>query len=75
MKQFAINRSERGWEMKNQTFILKINDIQNRSWQGQIKWVQGQKKQSFRSALELLQLLHSVVEENDPEIVGKEYGR
>lgn len=51
--------------MKKQTFILEINDNQNQSWQGQIEWVQGQKSQSFRSVIELLNLLDSVINEED----------
>lgn len=51
--------------MKKQTFILEINDNQNQSWQGQIEWVQGQKRQSFRSVIELLNLLDSVINEED----------
>lgn len=49
--------------MKKQTFIIEINDIQNESCQGQIEWVQGQKKQAFRSIMELLRLVDSVVHE------------
>lgn len=49
--------------MKNQTFILKINDTQNQSWQGELEWVQGQKKLVFRSVLELLRMVDSVVSE------------
>ena len=51
--------------MKKQTFILEINDNQNQSWQGQIEWVQGQKRQSFRSVIELLNLMDSVINEED----------
>lgn len=47
--------------MKKQTFILEINDCQNQSWQGRLEWVQEQKKQSFRSVMELLRLIDSVV--------------
>lgn len=46
---------------KKQTFILEVNDTQHQSWQGTVEWVQGQKKQSFRSVMELLRLLDSVV--------------
>ena len=54
--------------MKKHTFILEISDNQNQSWQGQIEWIQGQKKEKFRSVLELLYLLNSVVgEEEMPE--------
>lgn len=48
---------------KKQTFIIEISDIQNESCQGQIEWVQGQKKQAFRSIMELLRLVDSVVHE------------
>lgn len=48
---------------KKQTFIIEINDTQCQSWQGSIEWIQGQKKQSFRSAMELLRLVDSAVGE------------
>lgn len=47
--------------MKKRTFILEVNDNQNQSWQGTVEWVQGQKKEAFRSVMELLRLLDSVV--------------
>lgn len=57
--------------MKKQVFILEISDTRNQSWQGQIEWVQGRRKKSFRSVLELLNLLDSVVKnENRPEFSG-----
>ena len=48
---------------KKQTFIIQISDIQNQSCQGEIEWVQGQKKQAFRSVMELLRLVDSEVHE------------
>ncbi len=48
-----------------QTFILEVNSTQNQSWQGNIEWIQGREKQSFRSVMELLRLIDSVVYEND----------
>lgn len=48
--------------MKKQTFIIEVEDVQNGSWQGSIEWLQGKKKQAFRSLLELLNLLDSAVE-------------
>ena len=44
---------------KKQTFIVEIQDTQHDSWQGSIEWVQGQKKQAFRSTMELLRLIDS----------------
>ena len=50
---------------EKQTFILEVNDTQSHSWQGKIEWVQGRKKQSFRSVMELLRLIDSVVCEDE----------
>ena len=51
--------------MKKNTFIVEVSDTQNQSWQGQIEWVQGKKKESFRSVMELLQLIDSVVYDDE----------
>ena len=60
--QAKLGKSVRGAvQMKKGTFILEINDTQNQSWQGQIEWVQGRKKENFRSLMELLRLIDSVV--------------
>ena len=50
--------------MNRKTFILEMKDTQNKSWQGQLEWVQGREKKEFRSVLELLQLIASVMEED-----------
>ena len=48
----------------HETFIINIRYNQNATWQGDVKWVQGQKSQTFRSALELIHLLDSAVADN-----------
>ena len=53
---------------KKQTFIIEINDTQNGSWQEKIEWVQGKKGQSFRSVMELLRLVDSVVWEGQQDV-------
>lgn len=58
--------------MKKNTFILEINDTQNQSWQGRLEWVQGKKKESFRSVLELLCLLNSVVGAEETPVFTRE---
>ena len=50
---------------KKQTFIVEIQDTQHDSWQGSIEWVKGQKKQAFRSTMELLRLIDSVTRDKD----------
>ena len=51
---------------KRQTFIVEIIDHQKYTWQGQIHWIQGDKKVAFRSVMEMLHLMDSaLIEEND----------
>jgi hypothetical protein len=46
---------------KPASFLIDIVDTQNHTWQGRLYWVQEQKTITFRSALELMQLLSSAV--------------
>ena len=55
---------------KNNTFIVKIMNIQNSTWQGSINWVEGEKTQCFRSALEMIKLIDGALEEAD-DTLGK----
>lgn len=48
--------------MKKQTFVMEIYETQHQSWQGKLRWVQGQEEQCFRSVLELLCLINSVID-------------
>ncbi len=43
------------------TFAIKILFRQNTSWQGSVTWLEGGREQSFRSVLELLLLMDSVL--------------
>ncbi len=45
-----------------QNFVVSITHRQNATWQGSVTWVEENKTQSFRSALELLRLLDSAVD-------------
>ena len=49
-------------EKEQGTFIIKILDKQNSTWQGSVKWVEEQKTQNFRSALELIKMIDGVLE-------------
>ena len=55
---------------KDQTFILKILDRQNSTWQGSILWVEKQNEQYFRSALEMLKLIDEALIQNENETGG-----
>lgn len=43
------------------TFIVKVLQEQNRTWQGSITWAEGEKTEYFRSALEMLSLMDEAV--------------
>lgn len=43
------------------TFMLKVKFRQNSSWQGELVWVGEQKKEYFRSVLELMKLLDNAL--------------
>ena len=43
-------------EDKN-TFIVKINNQQNGTWQGQVIWAEENRNEHFRSLLELIKLM------------------
>lgn len=45
------------------TFVLKIMNRQNSTWQGTVTWVEENKIQNFRSALELLKLIDGALDE------------
>jgi len=39
------------------TFEISVKFLQNSTWQGQIHWIERNRKQNFRSALEMLKLM------------------
>lgn len=45
------------------TFAIRILFRQNASWQGSVKWLEGEQEQSFRSVLELIFLMSSALNE------------
>ncbi|MEE3420887.1 MAG: hypothetical protein VZR02_07275 [Lachnospiraceae bacterium] len=49
---------------KPASFIIDVEDNQNHTWQGKITWVQAGRTVPFRSALELMDLMDSVVQAN-----------
>lgn len=51
-----------GLLMKRNSFLVEIDSCQHESWQGSIRWMEGNKKEYFRSALELIKLMDSTIE-------------
>ncbi|MGI6097001.1 MAG: hypothetical protein ACOYBM_02655 [Dethiobacteria bacterium] len=45
------------------TFMVRILFRQNASWQGELHWLEQDKKCSFRSLLELVTLIQAAVDE------------
>lgn len=45
----------------NQSFVVEIKSHENHTWQGTITWVEAQKKENFRSALEMMRLMDSAI--------------
>jgi len=43
------------------TFAVRVLFRQNASWQGRVTWLEGQREENFRSALELALLLDSAL--------------
>lgn len=43
------------------TFVVKILNTQNATWQGTIDWMDGRRSEAFRSALELIKLIDSAL--------------
>ena len=46
---------------RQETFIVEVTNTENATWQGQIIWANEKRKQYFRSALEMLRLMDSVL--------------
>ncbi|MDD2978642.1 MAG: hypothetical protein PHN80_01585 [Hespellia sp.] len=60
-------------EKRTGTFIVKVLERQNATWQGSVTWVDEHKEQYFRSALELLKMIDGALDK-DQVIEGKEGG-
>ena len=54
----AITLNSRG-EMA--TFLVTIHQRNHATWQGSIRWVEGKTEAYFRSAIELLRIMYSVL--------------
>lgn len=50
-----------------ETFVIKVLNTQNATWQGTVTWTDGKRTESFRSALELIKLIDSALEEDTPQ--------
>ena len=44
-----------------ETFVIKVMNTQNATWQGTVTWTDGKRTEPFRSALELIKLVDSAL--------------
>lgn len=44
-----------------QKFYVEIKSTEHQTWQGSITWLEGNKKEYFRSTMELLKLMQSTI--------------
>ena len=58
---------------KEETFVIRIHDCQNSTWQGSILWAERQERKCFRSTLEMISLIEEAVQ-SDRENIGLEGG-
>lgn len=62
----------RGYDiMGKSTFIVKIDNNQKDTWQGEIIWAEEEKRRRFRSCLEMIKLMHEAWENSDDKQVKK----
>jgi len=47
------------------SFIVRVNSRQNATWQGSISWTERGVTKHFRSALELIKLIDSALDEEE----------
>ncbi len=52
----TMNRAKHSYKEKN-TFIVKLDNRQRDTWQGEIVWADENRSERFRSALELIKLM------------------
>ena len=51
-------------DRKEETFLIRIYDCQNATWQGSILWAERQQKLCFRSTMEMLSLMDEAVKQD-----------
>lgn len=51
---------------KNSSFLVEIKGEDNKTWQGKVTWLNKDKTEYFRSALELIKLIDSTMEADEP---------
>ena len=83
MKEDVLPRLTQQWNervMQNgwgrcATFSVHVYARQNSSWQGRVRWLEGKREENFRSMLELMCFLESVLDIEERSLRIEETGR
>lgn len=58
----------RSYDMgEKQTFLVRIIENRNATWQGNVTWLNQKKTENFRSFLELIKMMDAAVESGGDE--------
>ena len=52
---------------KSGTFVVHIKCCENATWQGEVTWAEENKKETVRSALELIRLIDGALDMSEEE--------
>ena len=68
-----MNGDYKRYKAGKNSFLVTIRDCRNQTWQGEVTWIERGEKIPFRSALELMRLIDSVVADGggEPEDAGE----
>lgn len=68
VRRGRVDMSEKAKDEKA-TFVIQVQFRRNATWQGTIQWVDQNKRQSFRSTLEMIRLIDQALEDGcEPKI-------
>ena len=62
-----MNQTPQNNVNSNGTFVVKIERCNNKTWQGEVVWAEENKKERFRSALELIRLMDEAMKYSQGE--------
>jgi len=68
MNDIIFNSTQIGRKNPANSFEITVRFMQNSTWQGEISWLQKNKSQNFRSALEMIMLMDEALTEGAEDI-------
>ena len=66
---------EEPWSSNRETFVVRVLYHQNNTWQGEVLWAEQNEKRHFRSAIELMELMGSAMEDKGAERTRRSWDR